>query len=64
MKIGFLASGNGGTLKFLHLAQKKNNYNYSVQFVIADRDCGAVKYANRNNIASHIVKYDKTNRQD
>lgn len=63
IKIGFLASGNGGTLKFLHLVQQMNIYNYSIQFVIADRDCRAIKYADNNGIPSHIVKYNKTNRQ-
>jgi len=64
IKIGFLTSGNGGTLKFIHLSQIKYNLNFSVQFVIADRDCGAMKYAVNNSIPSHIVKYDKTNRDD
>jgi len=64
IKIGFLASGNGGTLKFLHLVQKDNIYNFSIQFVISDRDCGAIKYAVDNNISNQVVKYDKTNRQD
>lgn len=64
IKIGFLASGNGGTLKFLHLVQKKNLYNISIQFVISDRDCGAIEYAINNKIPNHIVKYNKTNRQD
>lgn len=63
IRIGFLASGNGGTLKFLHLIQQMNIYNYSIQFVIADRDCGAIKYADSNGIPSHIVKYNKTDRQ-
>ena len=64
IKLGFLASGNGGTLKFLHLVQKMNDYNYSILFVIADRDCGAIQYAINNDIPSHVVKYDKTNRQN
>ena len=64
IKIGFLASGNGGTLKFLHLVQKMNIYDYSIQFVIADRDCGALEYAVNNDITAHLVKYDRTNRQD
>ena len=64
IKIGFLVSGNGGTLKFLHLVQKMNVHNYAIQFVIADRDCGALEYAIKNNITAHRVKYDKTNRQD
>jgi len=64
IKIGLLVSGNGGTLKFLHLVQKMNDYNYSIQFVIADRNCGAIEYAINKNIPSHVVTYDKTNRQN
>lgn len=64
IKIGFLASGNGGTLKFLHLVQKMNLYNFSIAFVISDRDCGAIEYAVNNNISNYIVKYDKLNRLD
>jgi phosphoribosylglycinamide formyltransferase-1 len=64
IKIGFLASGNGGTLKFLDLVRKMNIYNYSIQFVIADQDCGAIEYAVNNNMSAHVVKYNKTNRQD
>ncbi len=64
VKIGFLASGNGGTLKFLHLVQQMEVYNYSIQFVIADRNCGAIEYANKNDIPNDIIEYNKTNRQD
>ncbi len=63
-KIGFLVSGNGGTLKFLHLVQKMNIYDYSIQFVIADRECGALEYANNNDIYTNVVKYNKNNRED
>ena len=64
VKIGFLVSGNGGTLKFLHLIQKKNIYNFQINFVIADRDCKALIYAQNNKISNHLVKYNKVNRED
>lgn len=64
INIGFLVSGNGGTLKFLHLVQQMNLLEFEIKFVIADRDCGAVGYAHSKGIANHIVQYDKSNRSD
>ena len=64
IKIGFLVSGNGGTLKFLHLMQKKNIFNFQIKFVIADRDCEALTYAENSGISNHLVKYNKLNRED
>jgi phosphoribosylglycinamide formyltransferase 1 len=53
--ITFLSSGNGGNLKFLHLMQSKIqsiNFNFSV---IADRECGATLFAQKNGIKYKII---------
>ena len=62
MKILFLASGNGGTLKFVHQAVRELNIKAEIVTVISDRDCGAIEYAKRNDIPNKIFKpwRDKT----
>tara|TARA_Y100001970_G_scaffold291234_1_gene427620 strand:+ start:93 stop:743 length:651 start_codon:yes stop_codon:yes gene_type:complete len=60
MKICFLVSGNGGNLKFLYLAKKKNLIKNLHLFVIADRECNAFDFATKNNIYSNIINYNKS----
>jgi len=58
MRVCFLSSGNGGNFKFLFLANKINilkNLNFAI---IADRKCGAAKFAKKNNIYSKVIKYN------
>lgn len=56
MKILFLASGNGGTLKFVHQAVRELNFKAEIVAVISDRDCGAIEYAERNDIPNRVFK--------
>ena len=51
----FLVSGNGGTLKFLNEAINILNLNIKINAVIADRDCGAIKYSKNNNIPTYKI---------
>jgi phosphoribosylglycinamide formyltransferase-1 len=63
MKICFLASGNGGNLKFLYLVQQFGlikNINLSV---VADRECGSIEFAKSNNIFYKIIKYKRDDNQ-
>ena len=59
LKITFLVSGNGGTLAFLNEALIATKINAKIIQVIADRNCGAIEYAVKNNIESIII--DKNN---
>ena len=63
-KIVFLASGNGGNLKFLnsYLALSGNG-GYEIAGVIADRPCGALEYAAANNLRSRLIHYGRNDRQ-
>ncbi|OQY10899.1 MAG: hypothetical protein B6I29_00385 [Marinitoga sp. 4572_148] len=57
MKLVFLVSGNGGNLKFINKCIKYNYIKNVELTVIADRECGALKYARNKNIESYKVKY-------
>lgn len=60
-KITFLASGNGGNLKFLHhLKSSIQSPGFEIS-VVADRACGAHNFATMNGIESTIVKVDSNN---
>ncbi len=48
MRILFLASGNGGTMKFVHHAIKELNLDAEIVGVISDRECGSIEYARNN----------------
>ncbi len=61
MKICFLASGNGGHFKFLYLLKNMGIINNIKLFVIADRECGSIKFAKNNNIYCKIINYSKKN---
>lgn len=56
-KIVFLVSGNGGTLKFMENAIELLGLNFKIVGVVADRDCGAVKFAQKKNLYNKIIKY-------
>jgi len=60
MKLIFLVSGNGGNLKFIDKCIKLKLLKDIDLSVIADRECGALKYARENNILNFKVKYKKT----
>ncbi len=56
-KITFLVSGNGGTLKFLVEAIESLQLPFSIVEVIADRNCGAVTYAESKNIVTKVFDF-------
>lgn len=59
--ITFLVSGNGGTLKFLYYAIELLKLPFEIKMVISDRNCGALKFAQVNNICSKVINYSKNN---
>lgn len=66
-KIIFLCSGNGGNLKFIHqfFTNPKSPYsNIQIIRVIADRECGAIEYALKNNIKFNIHSFMKNEIED
>lgn len=62
-KVLFLASGNGGTVKFLHLAIQKLHLPIEIAALIADRACGASTFAEKNGIPFQIVTYSRSSPQ-
>jgi phosphoribosylglycinamide formyltransferase-1 len=63
MKICFLASGNGGNLKFIYLAQKLHLIKNIELAVIADRECGSIEFAKYNSIHNRVIKYKRDDNQ-
>jgi len=59
MKICFLASGNGGNLKFFYLIKKFGLVQNIKLFVIADRACGSIEFAKNHNIYCKIIAYTR-----
>lgn len=53
MRILFLASGNGGTMKFVHQAINVLNIDAEIVGVLSDRECGSIEYARKNGIPVH-----------
>ena len=63
LNVLFLASGNGGTIKFLHQALSVLELPIRIETVIADRDCGALDFAKQVSIPHHKVDYSRTSPQ-
>lgn len=59
-KIVFLASGNGGNLKFFFLAQKNKLITNIELIVIADRECGSLEFARINNLENYVINYKRS----
>lgn len=59
--ITFLVSGNGGTLKFIYFAIEKLSLSLKINYVIGDRNCGAIEFAKKQNIHSEIIPYSRKN---
>lgn len=59
-RIAFLASGQGGTLKAVHLAIEHLGLALSIAEVIADRECGAIEFGRGVQIPNRVIPYDKT----
>jgi len=58
-KVVFLASGNGGNFKFLYLAIQHKIIPKLNLYVIADRDCGSIQFAQKNKIENKIINYTR-----
>ena len=61
IRIVFLVSVSGGTLKFLFNAIRILNINFEIVGVIADRECQSLQFAEKENIYSKKIKYTKDN---
>lgn len=56
IRIVFLVSGNGGTLKFFKNAIESLNLPWTIVAVVSDRNCNAIKYANSVGIMSFVFE--------
>ena len=56
----FLVSGGGGNLKFFYLALKYKLISGIKLHVIADRECGALKFAGSKDIDNNIILYKRS----
>ena len=63
-KIIFLVSGNGGHLRFLYEAISLLNLPIEIMAVIADRNCEALFFAQKNNICTHQIEYSQTKNKE
>jgi len=63
-KIIFLASGGGGNLKFIHKYSLEFPNLYNICYLIADRNCGAIDYANDNDIPNSIHSFKRNTDDD
>lgn len=63
-KIVFLASGNGGNLKFLYLALQYNLILNLDLFVIADRECGSINFAREKILNNYVIRYSRTDTKE
>ncbi|WP_416652702.1 formyltransferase family protein [Candidatus Pseudothioglobus sp. Uisw_086] len=59
MRVCFLVSGNGGNLKFFYLANKLGLIKNIELFVIADRECSALKFSHKRKIQSKVIHYTR-----
>ena len=56
----FLVSGNGGNLKFIAKYIREISSNeFKIEAVIADRECGALKYAQNQDLQSFLIDYSR-----
>lgn len=60
----FLASGNGGNLKFFHLAQKRGLISGIRLSVVADRECGSLDFARKNSLENHMINYERSDAKE
>lgn len=60
--IVFLCSGGGGNLKFINQSINLGWLgNDAKLIVIADRECGAINFANEKNLINHVVDFNSKN---
>lgn len=55
----FLVSGEGGNLRFIYQAIKILKLDIRISLVIADRDCGAARFAIQNDIPFIKIDYSR-----
>jgi len=60
-KICFLASGNGGNLKFFYFAAAQNSTHNFQLAAIADRECGSLEFSKNKGLERYIINYNSTN---
>ena len=60
----FLASGNGGNLKFFFLALRYSIVHNLRLTVIADRECGSIDFARINGLENYVIKYKRTENKE
>jgi phosphoribosylglycinamide formyltransferase-1 len=59
MKVCFLVSGEGGNLKFFHLVKELGFFSHLEISVIADRECGAARFAQKNGLYTKTISYQQ-----
>ena len=59
IRVGFLVSGNGGSLKFIHQAAQHLDLPLEVSIVLADRACGALNYARAAGLPHQQLHYTR-----
>lgn len=64
MKLCFLVSAGGGNFKFFHLAQKKGILKNLELSVIADRECNALAYAQKEKVYNRLITYKRNNNKE
>lgn len=55
----FLASGGGGNLKFIHQSILCGRLDQVELYVISDRACGAIEYADKVGIKNSVIQYTR-----
>lgn len=59
MRIVFLSSGGGGTIKFLNIAKEILDLDFNIEKIICDRECGSYEYARQNGINTSLITYTR-----
>jgi phosphoribosylglycinamide formyltransferase-1 len=59
LRVVFLASGGGGSLKFVHLAAQQLGLPIEVVAVLTDRNCGALAYARQACLPGQQLTYTR-----
>lgn len=59
IKVVFLVSGGGGTLRFFYFAVKTLGLPFNLVGIISDRECDALKYGRAIGVASYVIPYSK-----
>ncbi|UOG76010.1 hypothetical protein MTX78_05270 [Hymenobacter tibetensis] len=59
VRVGFLVSGNGGSLKFVHHVLAYLKLPFVVTAVLADRACGALEYARAVGLPCQLLDYTR-----